>query len=413
MCKPLPVVSQKQLEPDGRCVQAWCVWSRTPAPSPWTSAWTRAAWSCSTAWATCCSARACRPPRCLPCSTLVLLPTTHLCWSPAPGPPVWAVCPGPTAQVPAPARLDSSSGAAVQVDAVIVACSCFAPTPSMAAMVVNHFRMRSDVLTYNLSGMGCSASVVCLDLASHLLKVRAPPSAASVRGEEAAHACLLRVQPAHQTLGPARCTVSRMRSHQDSFQGGGRRLLGPAPPAHVVGDGNGCACAGHEGQAHPDRQPREYHQVRRFPCTVPQGSCNAPLCVPSSAKPGCLGRGAAQAARSSRALTAAGAPGTCTAALSARCCSPTACSGWAALPCCSATGALPAVCAPCSRACCSWRAHAGEPLGSAGAEQAAWRLTTPLCALAPGSAARARGREMQRMRSSAPQLGAHACGCCV
>lgn len=52
----------------------------------------------------------------------------------------------------------------------MVSCSCFAPTPSMAAMLVNKFKMRNDVLTYNLSGMGCSSSLVCVDMASHLLK---------------------------------------------------------------------------------------------------------------------------------------------------------------------------------------------------------------------------------------------------
>ncbi len=40
----------------------------------------------------------------------------------------------------------------------------------MAAMLVNHFHMRDDVLTYNLSGMGCSSSLVCVDMAGHLLK---------------------------------------------------------------------------------------------------------------------------------------------------------------------------------------------------------------------------------------------------
>ena len=65
----------------------------------------------------------------------------------------------------------------LQIDAVMVSCSCFAPTPSMAAMIVNRFKMRTDVLTYNLSGMGCSSSLVCVDLAKHLLKVRCPAGA--------------------------------------------------------------------------------------------------------------------------------------------------------------------------------------------------------------------------------------------
>ncbi|BDA49612.1 3-ketoacyl-CoA synthase 11 [Coccomyxa sp. Obi] len=57
-----------------------------------------------------------------------------------------------------------------EIDIVIVSCSCFAPTPSMAAMITNHFKLRRDVLTYNLSGMGCSSSLICIDLVKHLLK---------------------------------------------------------------------------------------------------------------------------------------------------------------------------------------------------------------------------------------------------
>jgi FAE1/Type III polyketide synthase-like protein len=59
----------------------------------------------------------------------------------------------------------------MQIDVVITSCSCFAPTPSMAAMILNRFKMRSDVLTYSLSGMGCSSSIICIDLAKHLLQV--------------------------------------------------------------------------------------------------------------------------------------------------------------------------------------------------------------------------------------------------
>ena len=40
----------------------------------------------------------------------------------------------------------------------------------MAAMLVNRFKLRSDVLTYNFSGMGCSSSLICVDLAKHMLR---------------------------------------------------------------------------------------------------------------------------------------------------------------------------------------------------------------------------------------------------
>ena len=47
------------------------------------------------------------------------------------------------------------------------------PTPSLAAMVVHRFDMRDSTLTYNLGGMGCSSSVIAVDLAKHLLTVSA------------------------------------------------------------------------------------------------------------------------------------------------------------------------------------------------------------------------------------------------
>ncbi len=44
---------------------------------------------------------------------------------------------------------------AKDVDILIVNCSLFNPTPSMTAMIVNKFKLRSNVQSYNLSGMGC------------------------------------------------------------------------------------------------------------------------------------------------------------------------------------------------------------------------------------------------------------------
>ena len=59
---------------------------------------------------------------------------------------------------------------ATDVDCVVVNCSLFNPTPSLAAMLVNHFKMRSDVVSYSLSGMGCSAGVISIALARELLQ---------------------------------------------------------------------------------------------------------------------------------------------------------------------------------------------------------------------------------------------------
>jgi len=57
------------------------------------------------------------------------------------------------------------------IDIFIVNCSLFNPTPSLTAMIFNKYKMRSDILNYNLSGMGCSAGVISIDLAKDLLQV--------------------------------------------------------------------------------------------------------------------------------------------------------------------------------------------------------------------------------------------------
>merc|ERR1711959_483025 len=58
-----------------------------------------------------------------------------------------------------------------EVDMIVVNCSLFNPTPSLAAMIINHFGMRSDIIVYNLGGMGCSAGVISIALVNELLQV--------------------------------------------------------------------------------------------------------------------------------------------------------------------------------------------------------------------------------------------------
>ncbi|TMW96755.1 3-ketoacyl-CoA synthase 11-like [Solanum pennellii] len=54
---------------------------------------------------------------------------------------------------------------------LIVNCSLFNPTPSLSAMIINHYKLRGNIASYNLGGMGCSAGVVSIDLAKKLLQV--------------------------------------------------------------------------------------------------------------------------------------------------------------------------------------------------------------------------------------------------
>ncbi|KAG5591767.1 hypothetical protein H5410_042281 [Solanum commersonii] len=54
---------------------------------------------------------------------------------------------------------------------LVVNCSLFNPTPSLSAMIVNHYKLRGNVISYNLGGMGCSAGLISIDLAKDLLQV--------------------------------------------------------------------------------------------------------------------------------------------------------------------------------------------------------------------------------------------------
>ncbi|XP_047051957.1 3-ketoacyl-CoA synthase 4-like [Lolium rigidum] len=56
------------------------------------------------------------------------------------------------------------------VGALVVSCSGFCPAPSLAAVIVNRYGMRGDVKAFSLSGMGCSAGVVGVDVARGVLR---------------------------------------------------------------------------------------------------------------------------------------------------------------------------------------------------------------------------------------------------
>ena len=76
---------------------------------------------------------------------------------------------------------------ATDIDVLIVNCSIFCPTPSLSAMIVNRFKLRPDCVTYNLGGMGCSASPIAVDLARELLARRRRARALVVSTENITH----------------------------------------------------------------------------------------------------------------------------------------------------------------------------------------------------------------------------------
>ncbi|CAN1356366.1 3-ketoacyl-CoA synthase 19 [Linum perenne] len=66
--------------------------------------------------------------------------------------------------------LEKTGVLASEVDVLVTTVSLISPSPSWTSRIVNRYKMREDVKTYNLSGMGCSGSVTGIDLVQQLMK---------------------------------------------------------------------------------------------------------------------------------------------------------------------------------------------------------------------------------------------------
>ncbi|KAK4794386.1 hypothetical protein SAY86_012380 [Trapa natans] len=71
----------------------------------------------------------------------------------------------------------------LDIDILIVNCSGFCPSPSLASIIVNKYGLRSDVKSFNISGMGCSAGAIGIDLACSLLRVHSSCNAIVISTE--------------------------------------------------------------------------------------------------------------------------------------------------------------------------------------------------------------------------------------
>ncbi|GAB2228559.1 hypothetical protein Droror1_Dr00022679 [Drosera rotundifolia] len=56
------------------------------------------------------------------------------------------------------------------IDILVVNSGTFSPTPSLTAAIVNKYEMRTNIKSFNLSGMGCSAGLVSISLARDVLR---------------------------------------------------------------------------------------------------------------------------------------------------------------------------------------------------------------------------------------------------
>ncbi|KAL1201962.1 3-ketoacyl-CoA synthase 3 [Cardamine amara subsp. amara] len=57
-----------------------------------------------------------------------------------------------------------------EIDVLVVNVSMLNSTPSLAARIINHYKMREDIKVFNLTAMGCSASVISVDIVKNIFK---------------------------------------------------------------------------------------------------------------------------------------------------------------------------------------------------------------------------------------------------
>ncbi|CAN0853956.1 3-ketoacyl-CoA synthase 12 [Linum grandiflorum] len=68
-------------------------------------------------------------------------------------------------------KLLKRSGVSPQeIDLLVVNISMLAAVPSLSSRIVNHYKMREDVKTFNLTGMGCSASLISTGIVSNTFR---------------------------------------------------------------------------------------------------------------------------------------------------------------------------------------------------------------------------------------------------
>ncbi|GAB2288856.1 separase/separin [Dionaea muscipula] len=70
-----------------------------------------------------------------------------------------------------------------EIDILIVNCSLFCPAPSLSAMVINRYKMKSNIKSFNLSGMGCSCSLISVGMARDLLQTHPNSNAVVISTE--------------------------------------------------------------------------------------------------------------------------------------------------------------------------------------------------------------------------------------
>ncbi|KAJ0791291.1 putative very-long-chain 3-oxoacyl-CoA synthase [Helianthus annuus] len=74
---------------------------------------------------------------------------------------------------------------------LIVNCCIYNTMPSLSSMIVNKYKLKDCILSYNLVGMGCSAGLMAIGLAQQLLQVHDDSYALVVSAESITENCYL------------------------------------------------------------------------------------------------------------------------------------------------------------------------------------------------------------------------------
>ncbi|PHU13725.1 3-ketoacyl-CoA synthase 3 [Capsicum chinense] len=57
------------------------------------------------------------------------------------------------------------------IDVLVVNISMLATIPSLSSRIINHYKLREDIKVYNLTGMGCSASLISINIVQNIFKI--------------------------------------------------------------------------------------------------------------------------------------------------------------------------------------------------------------------------------------------------
>ncbi|KAL7148684.1 hypothetical protein ABFS83_06G195000 [Erythranthe nasuta] len=84
-------------------------------------------------------------------------------------------------------RLFRKTGVSPQeIDVLVVNVALLSSTPSLTSRIINHYKMRGDIKSFNLTGMGCSASLISISLVQNIFKSKKNAFAVVVSSESIA-----------------------------------------------------------------------------------------------------------------------------------------------------------------------------------------------------------------------------------